>query len=58
MNSFYIFIIRAVLGAVFAVMLTRFFYPDATIFYVVGLGVFLVGMAYLFEYIKNKNNTP
>ncbi len=58
MNSFYIFIIRAVLGAVFTVMLTRFFYPDATTFYVVGLGVFLVGMAYLFEYIKNKNNTP
>lgn len=58
MNRFYIFLIRAVLGAVFAVMLSRFFYPDARLSYVVGLGVFLVGMAYLFEYIRIKNNTP
>ena len=58
MNHFYIFLIRAVLGAVFAVMLSRFFYPDARILYVVGLGIFLVGMAYLFEYIRTKNNTP
>ncbi len=58
MNRFYIFLIRAVLGAVFAVMLSRFFYPDATLLYVVGLGIFLVGMAYLFEYIRTKNNTP
>ena len=58
MNRFYIFLIRAVLGAVFAVMLSRFFYPDARLLYVVGLGIFLVGMAYLFEYIRTKNNTP
>lgn len=58
MNRFYIFLIRAVLGAGFAVMLSRFFYPDATLFYVVGLGIFLVGMAYLFEYIRKRDNTP
>ncbi len=60
MNRVYIFLIRAVLGVVFAVMLSRFFYPDASLFYVVGLGVFLVGMAYLSEYfrIRKKNNIP
>jgi hypothetical protein len=59
-NRFYIFLVRAVLGAVFAVMLSRFFYPDANLVYIVGLGIFLVGMAYLSEYIRTrkKNNTP
>jgi len=59
-NRFYIFLVRAVLGAVFAVMLSRFFYPDASLVYVAGLGMFLVGMAYLSEYIRirKKNNTP
>jgi len=57
-NQFYIFIVRAVLGAVFAVMLSRFFYPDAAPVYVAGLGIFLVGMAYLFESIRKKDDTP
>jgi hypothetical protein len=41
---------RAILGAVFAVILTRFFYPDANPVYVAGLGIFMVGMAYVLEY--------
>jgi hypothetical protein len=52
--QFNIFIIRAVFGAVFAVVLTRMFYGKVEIVYVAGLAVFLVGMAYVMEYFKKK----
>jgi hypothetical protein len=54
MDKFQVFIIRAVLGAVFAVILSRFFYPDANIAYVAGLGFILVGLAYFTEYLRNR----
>jgi hypothetical protein len=54
MTQFNIFIIRAVIGAVFAVVLTRMFYGKVEIVYVAGLAVFLVGMAYLMEYYRKK----
>ncbi|MGD9335552.1 MAG: hypothetical protein PVJ50_11270 [Desulfobacterales bacterium] len=58
MNNFYVFIIRAVFGAVFAVFLTRIFYGKVDIIYVAGLGIFLVGMAYVLEYFrKRKKNS-
>ena len=52
--QFNIFIIRAVFGAVFAVVLTRMFYGKVEIVYVIGLAVFLVGMAYVMEYFRKK----
>ena len=54
MTQFNIFIIRAVFGAVFAVILTRMFYGKVEIIYVAGLAVFLVGMAYVMEYFRKK----
>ena len=54
MNKFHVFIIRAVFGAVFAVFLTRFFYSKVDIIYVAGLGIFLVGMAYVMEYFRKR----
>jgi len=54
MTRFYIFILRAVLGAAFAVILTRMFYPQAPMSYTVGIWGFLVGMAYVFEYFRAK----
>jgi len=54
MNRLYVFIIRAVFGAVFAVLVTRVFYPKASLEHVIGLGIFLVGMAYIAEYFRNK----
>ncbi|RZB33812.1 MAG: hypothetical protein SRB2_03648 [Desulfobacteraceae bacterium Eth-SRB2] len=54
MAQFNIFIIRAVFGAVFAVVLTRMFYGKVEIVYVAGLSVFLVGMAYVMEYFRKK----
>ena len=54
MNRFHIFIIRAILGAGFAVILSRMFYPDANLIYVAGLGFILVGLAYFAEYLRNR----
>jgi hypothetical protein len=54
LNQFHVFIIRAILGAVFAVILSRLFYPQANIVYVAGLGVILVGLAYFAEYLRNR----
>ncbi|MDM8549498.1 hypothetical protein QUF72_05445 [Desulfobacterales bacterium HSG2] len=56
MSRFNIFVIRAILGAVFAVFLTRFFFPDVNLIYVAGLGVFMVGMAYVLEYWRNRKS--
>lgn len=56
MTRFYIFIMRAILGAVFAVILTRFFHPEANPIHVAGLGVFMVGMAYLLEYWRKSKS--
>jgi len=53
-NQYHIFIIRAVFGAVFAVVLTRMFYGKVETVYVIGLAVFLVGMAYVIEYFRKK----
>jgi hypothetical protein len=41
--------IRALLGAVFAVMLTRFFFPGATLTTMIGVGLVLVFLAYVFD---------
>jgi uncharacterized membrane protein HdeD (DUF308 family) len=55
-TQFNIFFIRAVIGAVVAVVLTRMFYGKIEIVYVAGLAVFLVGMAYVMEYFRKKRS--
>ncbi len=55
MDQKQIFIIRAVMGAVFGVILSRFFYPNAPIVFIVGLCVVLVGLAYLTEYLRQRS---
>lgn len=45
---------RAVLSAFFAVVLTRLFYGRVELLYVVGLGIFLMGMSYVTEYYRSK----
>ncbi len=54
MIRFYVFVVRAVLGAMFAVFLVRFFYGEVALPYVAGLAVFLVGLAYILEYWRMK----
>ncbi len=53
MNHYIIFAVRILLGIFFAVLLSRFFFPDASILSVAGMGVFLVGLAYVFEHFRN-----
>ncbi|MFZ0135162.1 MAG: hypothetical protein WAK95_21680 [Desulfobacterales bacterium] len=54
MTGFQIFVIRAVLGLGFAVIATRMFYGRIEIFYIVGLAVILVGLAYFAEYLRHR----
>ena len=54
MVKFNIFVIRAVLGAVFAVILMRVFHPEFHMAYVAGFAVVLVALAYLLEYWRKK----
>ncbi len=54
MNHYIIFAVRILLGVFFAVLLSRFFFPDAGILSVAGMGVFLVGLAYVFEHFRNR----
>jgi len=56
LNQFQIFILRAVIGAVFAVVLTRMFYGRVHIAYVVGLAIIMVGLAYFAEYLRQRRN--
>jgi len=57
-NRFYIFVLRIILGAVFAVILTRFFFQDVNTVYVIGLGIFLIFMAYIVEYMRSGKSKP
>jgi predicted Na+-dependent transporter len=54
LTALVIFIIRAILGAMFAVLLTRFFYPRASIAWVLALVVLLVGLAYVTESFRKR----
>lgn len=58
MAAFYIFVFRAVLGAGFAVLLMRFFYPKASIVAVIGVAILLVGMAYVMENFRKRKRRP
>ena len=58
MNRWTVFVIRAILGAGFAVLLSRFFYPQANPLYVAALGFFLVGMAYVAEALRGRRPKP
>ena len=54
MNQFQAFFIRAVIGLVFAVIITRFFRGQIDIPYVAGLAIIIVGLAYFSEYLRNR----
>ena len=54
MNQFQIFIIRAIIGAVIAVILTRAFTGRIYIPYILGLAIIMVGLAYFSEYLRNR----
>jgi hypothetical protein len=56
MNQLQIFLIRAVIGVAFAVIATRMYYGKVNPFYVVGLAVILVGLAYFAEFLRRRKS--
>jgi uncharacterized membrane protein HdeD (DUF308 family) len=56
LNQFQIFIIRAVIGAVIAVILTKAFTGKIHIPYIFGLVIIMVGLAYFSEYLRHRRN--
>ena len=54
MPNLTIMVMRIILGVVFAVFLTRFFYGRVEPVWVAGLAIFLVGMSYVSEYFRNR----
>jgi hypothetical protein len=53
-NGFNIFVIRAIVGLAIAAMMSRFFFQQINPVTVGLLAVFLVGMAYVSEYFRNR----
>jgi hypothetical protein len=51
-----IFVIRAVVGLAFAMFATKVFYGNINPYYVVGLAVILVGLAYFAEFLRNRKS--
>ena len=54
MNQLQIFAVRAIMGLIFAVILTKFFRPEAGLPYMIGLWVVLVGLAYFTGYLRDR----
>jgi hypothetical protein len=52
-----VFIIRAILGVGFGVVLSRLFFPKASALLTVGLCIALVALAYLTEYLRIRSKT-
>lgn len=55
MTPLYIFMIRVVMGIVFAILATRLFYPDSGMVTVMAVATVLVGMAYILENFRKRN---
>ncbi len=55
MTPLYIFMIRVVMGIVFAILATRLFYPDSGMVTVMAVTAVLVGMAYILENFRKRN---
>ncbi len=54
MTNWRIFIMRVVIGVVAVVILSHLFYPDAPIYFFILLGMLLIGLAYLKEYLGQR----
>ena len=58
LNALIIFVIRAVMGIIFAILLSRFFYPNAPIIGIAGFAAGLVGLAYITEHFRKRKKRP
>jgi len=55
MGKIPVFIIRAILAGIFAVLISRFFFQERPLLKVVILALVLLGFAYLFEYLRRRD---
>jgi hypothetical protein len=55
MGSFELFVIRLVLSVMFAYFLCRIFFPGTPNIRVAGLAIIMFGLAYLFEYLRKRD---
>jgi uncharacterized membrane protein YcaP (DUF421 family) len=55
-NQLTIFVIRAIMGLVFAVIVARMFYGRINPIYIAGLAIILVGLAYFSEYLRKRRS--
>lgn len=56
MNKLQIFLIRAFVGGLCAVVLMRLFRPDAGVPYIIGMAASLVAVAYGLEYLRGRKS--
>jgi cytochrome c biogenesis protein CcdA len=56
LNQFQIFLIRVIIGAGLAVVITRMYYGRVHIGYVAGLAVIMVGLAYFAEFLRKRKS--
>ncbi|MBU1171566.1 MAG: hypothetical protein KKD44_18580 [Proteobacteria bacterium] len=52
MNRIYILVLRTILSLACAIILTRLFHPEKGIFFIAGLAVILVSLAYFLTYLR------
>jgi tryptophan-rich sensory protein len=57
-NPLLIFIIRAVLGILFSILVMRLFHPGSGMITIMIVAVILVGLAYIFESFRKRKNGP
>jgi uncharacterized membrane protein len=55
MGSLQMFVIRLILSMMFSVLACRIFFQGTPLIKVFGLGIILLGLAYLFEYIRKRD---
>jgi len=58
LSPFIIFVIRAILGIIFAILVMRLFHPDAGMVTIMIIAVIFVGLAYIFESFRKRKNDP
>lgn len=58
LTRFYIFIIRAIMGILFAILATRIFYPESGMVRIMLVAGVLVSMAYILESFRKRKKEP
>jgi hypothetical protein len=55
MSSFRVLLIRTALAIVIALIVMRLFFPGSGVWKIVGLAAVLLGLAYIFQYTRNRD---